>query len=179
MYLERYGLKAPPFESEADADFYFLSDRHAEARQHIDQTLWHDEAFVLITGDKGAGKSTFLQRLVDELQGEVPLISLDRRPVDELDFLQSLLAALGFDEINAERGEYRNIVSAYLLHQQRLGNQPVLVIDDVERLPAAVLHEIRWLATISEGGQLPMHFLLFGRDAFQERLLQRDLRELG
>ena len=179
MYLERYNLKAPPFGPDPDADFYFQSDRHAEARQYIDQVLWHDEAFVAITGDKGTGKTIFLQHLIDEMQGELPLISLEPAPENELDFLRSLMAALGFDEIGAEREEYRNILSAFLLHQQRQGNQPILAIDEVERIPNSVLEEIRWLASIAEDGPAPLHFLLFGRVEFQERLMQRELRDLG
>lgn len=177
--MNRYKLKAAPFGAEPDADFFFLCERHAEARRHIDQVLWYDEMFVAVLGEQGIGKTMLLKHLLDDVAGEVPLIFLDAAFIRPEDLLRGLLAVLGFEQIDTTLEEYRNILGAYLAHQQRQGSRPVLVLDNVEALPIAVLQEIHWLASIGaeQGGAL--HFLLFGQPEFLQRLLADPLRDLG
>ena len=170
---------AAPFGSAADPDFFFLSDRHAEARRFIDQALWHDETFVAILGEEGIGKTMLLQYLLDDVAGESPLIHLSAPIATPVDLLRNLLAVLGFDDIEAEREEYRNILAAYLLHQQRQGSRPVLVLDNIESYSEEVLQELRWLAGIGEDDRSALHFLLFGREEFSERLLEESIRDLS
>lgn len=179
MYLSRYKLKATPFGSVPDADFFFLCDRHAEARQRIDQVLWYDEPFVAILGQEGIGKTILLRHLLEDVHGDVPLIHLEGTLKTPLELLRTLLSVLGFDDIEAEREQYRNILSAYLTHQQRQGSRPVLVLDQAENLPIPVLEEIRWLATIGDEQRPALHFLLFGREEFAESLLSINVRDLG
>ncbi|NNF52087.1 MAG: FHA domain-containing protein [Gammaproteobacteria bacterium] len=179
MYLNRFNLKAAPFGPEADPDFFFLSDRHAEARRHIDQVLWHDETFVVILGEEGIGKTMLLQHLLDDVAGEVPLIHLSAPTSEPVDLLRNLLAVLGFDDIEAEREEYRNILAAYLMHQQRQGSRPVVVLDNIETFSLDVLAELRWLADIGDADRSALHFLLFGKEEFAEQLLAEPVREFS
>lgn len=179
MYLSRYKLKAEPFGLEADPDFFFLCDRHAEARRCIDQVLWHDETFAAILGERGIGKTMLLEYLLDDVAGEVPLIHLSALISRPVELLRSLLSVLGFDDMRGEPGEYRKILSAYLSHQQRQGSRPVLVLDNIESYSIAVLEELRWLASIGDGERCALHFLVFGREEFAERLLENPIRDLG
>ncbi len=179
MYLSRYKLKAPPFGSEPDPDFFFLCDRHASARRQIDKALWYDEPCAAVLGPAGIGKTMLLQHLMDNLQGEAPLIHVQTVPGSALDLLRSLLSVLGFDDIEARRAEYRHILGAYLVHQQGQGSRPVLVLDNVEQMPTDALREICWLSTIGDGERAALHFLLFGRSEFVARLDGRDLLDLA
>lgn len=179
MYLNRYKLKAEPFGPEPDPDFFFLCDRHAEARRYIDQVLWHDETFVAILGEPGIGKTMLLKHLLDDVSGEVPLIYLSAPIKAPVDLLRGLLSVLGFDDIHGEHEEYRNILAAYLSHQQRQGSRPVLVLDNIERHSVEVLEELRWLASIGDDDRCALHFLLFGREEFIEKLLLNPIRDLS
>lgn len=178
MYLSRYKLKAQPFGSEPDPDFFFLCDRHASARRQIDKALWYDEPCAVILGSAGIGKTMLLHHLLDSLQGEAPLICLQSVPESARALHRALLSVLGFDDIDARRAEYRHILSAYLVHQQKQGSRPVLVLDDVDKLPIDVLREICWLSGVGDGDRAALHFLLFGRPAFAARLDSRELWDM-
>lgn len=179
MYSNRFNLKAAPFGSEPDPDFFFLCDRHVEARNRIDQVLWHDETFAAILGEEGIGKTMLLRHLLDDVSGDAPLIHLSAAIEAPVDLLRNLLSVLGFDDIEGERAEYRNILAAYLTHQQRQGSRPVLVLDNVETFSSEVLEELKWLATIGESNRSALHFVLFGREEFSQQLLQNMIRDLG
>lgn len=179
MYLNRYQLKAAPFAAAPDPDFFFLCDRHAQARQYIDQALWYDESFVAVLGKAGLGKTMLMRYLLDELQGEIPMLALQEPPADPRGFFRAFLAVLGFDDIDAQSEDYRRILSAYLIHQQRQGSRPVLLLDQLQDYPEAVLEELAWLASIGDGQRPALHFLLFGREEFAATLDRPRLRDLG
>ncbi len=179
MYLTRYQLKAAPFSAAPDPDFFFLCDRHAQARQYLDQVLWYDETFAAVLGRAGLGKTMLLRFLLDDLQNEIPLVALTEPPADKLAFLRALLGVLGFDDIEAGQNEYRSILSAYLVHQQARGSRPVLILDQLEAYPDGVLEELAWLASIGDGERPALHFILFGRDEFEAALDRPNLRDLG
>lgn len=179
MYLNHFQLKAAPFAPEPDPDFFFLCDRHAQAREYIDQVLWYDETFVAVLGRAGLGKTMLCRYLLDELQGDIPLVTLAEPPASEVRFLQALLSVLGFDDIEAGRDEYRSILSAYLVHQQTRGSRPILVLDQLEAYPDDVLQALHWLGGVGDERRPALHFILFGQNDFEDALDRPHLRELG
>lgn len=70
MYEEFYGLKEKPFNLTPDPRFFFLSENHRGAFEHLLYGIKEREGFILITGEVGAGKTTLCRALLNKIESQ-------------------------------------------------------------------------------------------------------------
>ena len=88
MYQRYFGLKEKPFRITPDPRFLYLSEKHAEALDHLTYGISQGEGFMVISGDVGTGKTTIIRSLLERMDDSRiktaiilnPLLR-DRRPV--------------------------------------------------------------------------------------------------
>ena len=96
---EFYGLSSRPFDSQADAAEYFPGLTFRKAVTTIGHGLNKGGGIVLVTGAKGAGKTSLLFHLSDKLEAEaVTLALLSAGHAEASDVLPSVVLAFGLDD---------------------------------------------------------------------------------
>ncbi len=71
MYEKFYGLKERPFALLPDPSFLYMSKRHTTALTLLQYSIQNRQGFTVITGEVGCGKTTLINRLLDEVDANV------------------------------------------------------------------------------------------------------------
>jgi len=96
MYEEFYGLREKPFNLTPDPRFFFLSESHREAFEHLLYGIKEREGFILITGEVGAGKTTLCRALLNKLDSNIINSALILNPMfSGHELLQCILSDFG------------------------------------------------------------------------------------
>ena len=171
MYLDYYGLKEMPFRLSPDPDFQFESGCHAKGRAYLDYALMTGEGFVVLTGEVGSGKTTLVQRLVADWNGDALFLVLEQTQLTPVELLQAVLVQLTGSPVPEEgkvellrrlRLELRRVVAT--------GRRVVLCVDEAQALSFPVLEEIRFLTAMEQDKQQLLNVILVGQPELREVL---------
>jgi general secretion pathway protein A len=169
--LSLFGLKWNPFSPDVPADALLVAPR-------IDSFCWRVEnlaregGFALITGAPGIGKSSALRLLVERLGAlrEVKIGVMARPHQGVADFYRELgdLFAVQLSPHNRWAGS-KLLRERWQAHIDAALVRPVLVVDEAQDMPTAVLNEMRHLSS----ARLDSHLLLTTVLAGDTRLLDK------
>ncbi len=67
-YLEKFGLKEPPYTTNPDERYLYLTETHEEAIHMCGRLISNREGAGLIVGEQGTGKTTIMRRLHSLMQ---------------------------------------------------------------------------------------------------------------
>ena len=112
MYEQFYNLNQPPFALLPDPSFMYLSKDHGMALTLLRYSILNKQGFTVITGEVGSGKTTLINRIIDELDAgiTVGLINFTHTAFGELS--EWVLMAFGLDYRNKSKVEiYDNFVN--------------------------------------------------------------------
>lgn len=127
MNLEFYGLRDDPFSDEPSADLFFNSKTHSAALDGLLSWSQSSTPIVLITGEKGSGKTLLSFKLADLLADCDESSCIYLSPGDNRLTMESLVGSVGKishiqlsgeDEYDAYRiwSEVINHLSLSLIH---------------------------------------------------------------
>jgi type II secretory pathway predicted ATPase ExeA len=68
MYLDHFKLISDPFRLSPDSAFFYPSLSHTTAKNYMEYVLWSRDSFIVITGEIGTGKTTLIQKMLDEAE---------------------------------------------------------------------------------------------------------------
>lgn len=143
-----YGLKWNPFTQDIPPEAIFRSQRFNQFCYRV-ETLTIDGGFALITGDSGFGKSANLRALNDHLS-KIPDVKVGEiiRPQSGLaDFYREMGALFGIElRVSNRWGGYNDLRQRWRHHISATLFKPVLLIDEAQEVPHAVLSELRLLS---------------------------------
>lgn len=143
-----YGLKWNPFTQDIPSDAIYKTPRFAQFCYRV-ETLTLEGGFALITGPSGLGKSTNLRALYDHLT-KIPEVTVGEiiRPQSGLaDFYREMGAIFGIDlRVSNRWGGYKGLREKWRHHISSTLLRPVLLIDEAQEMPPAVLSELRLLS---------------------------------
>lgn len=177
--LAALGLQHAPFPQTPDAANWFQTAELERDMAEATHCLLARKGFVLLTGEVGQGKTTFLRRLLLRVEREGARSSLIFNT-----FLQGpdLLAAVlrdfglrpGFDTAaNLAK------LNRFLLTRWREGSTCVLFIDDAQNLDVASLELLRLLTNLESGQEKLLQIVLAGQPELEATLQQHGLRQLA
>src|SRR5438105_15173263 len=93
MYEAFYGLTGKPFQLNPDPAFYFGSRGHKRAFAYLQYGLYQSEGFIVITGEIGAGKTTIVRSLFEQIdRDKLVAAQLGTTPLDADDMLPAVAA---------------------------------------------------------------------------------------
>ena len=67
MYTKFFGFRRNPFKTNPDTAYFFPGQSHEEAIAHLRYAISQEEGFISITGEKGIGKTTLCNSLLESL----------------------------------------------------------------------------------------------------------------
>src|SRR5881397_1839972 len=133
MYTDYYGLTGRPFQLSPNPRFFYAGRAHRRAVAYLTFGLQQGEGFVVITGEVGAGKTTLVAYLEEQLShqrlfvarinavslGAQDVLKLVARALELNPSQASTASLLGLIERNL-RQEDRAMVQILLLGQPQL-----------------------------------------------------------
>ncbi|TMA12408.1 MAG: hypothetical protein E6J89_04780 [Deltaproteobacteria bacterium] len=180
MYEEFYGLKEKPFSLTPDPRFFFLSENHREAFEHLLYGIKEKEGFTLITGEVGAGKTTLCRVLLDKIKSSATDSALILNPMlSDYELLQSILNDFGIRSRAITKKELLDDLNQFLLRQQARNRSSILIIDEAQNLPPFMLEEIRILSNLETEKEKLLQIILMGQIELKEKLSLPELRQLN
>jgi hypothetical protein len=147
MYESFYGLTSKPFQLNPDPSFYFASKQHRRAMAYLEYGLNQNEGFIVVTGEVGAGKTTIVRGLLNDLDSEkVVAAQLVSTQLDAEDILRMVAAAFGVGARNMGKSELLLALEAYLVDVTRQGRRCLLIVDEAQNLTPRAVEELRMLS---------------------------------
>jgi general secretion pathway protein A len=157
MHEEYYGFTEKPFSLTPDPKYLYKSESHANAFDLLQYAIRRREGFVVVTGDIGTGKTTLCRAILEQLDRKTFTALVLNPFLSEEDLLRIVLQDFGVvsrDEIKRGRlagvtkQELIETLNEFLLSLLPLGAGALLIIDEAQNLPRAVLEQIRVLSNL-------------------------------
>ncbi len=200
-HLDRLGFERNPFPQTPDADCYFRTE---SIKQKFTETLhcvMAGKGFVLLTGEVGTGKSTFLRCLMDDLiagdcavafvfntflQGRDLLLAINRDfglatgadPAADSAQLNHLNHFLGLAPGADLAGDIHRL-NQFLIERHARGRTCVVVIDDAQNLDSASLELLRLLSNLETRHHKLLQIVLSGQPELVTLLVKPQIRQLA
>lgn len=179
MYKQFFGLRENPFNVNPDPRFLYLT---AQTRGTFDELRYGIETrkgLMLLTGEVGTGKTTLLNRLLDWLhQQNTPTAFVFNPHLETSHLFDFILADFEVPVDSRYKGNALMRLNHWLIERYRLGDNPVLIVDEAQGLPRHLLEEIRMLLNLETPREKLLQIVLAGQPEIEERLKQHDLRQL-
>jgi len=175
MYEAFYNLKEKPFTLLPDPGFLYLSTRHRMALTMLEYGLMNQAGFTVISGDIGAGKTTLIRHLLNNMDREhtVGLISNTHRSFGEL--LQWVLLAFNLEHRGMDKVEMYQRFVDFIIDEYAHNRRTVLIIDEAQNMEAETLEELRMLSNINADKDQALQVILVGQRELRETLRRPDL----
>lgn len=180
MYTDFYGFTQKPFSLLPNPDFLFLAKNHSIALSVLDFGIMNESGFTVITGEIGAGKTTLVRHLLNQLNEEevtVGLVNNTLRSFGEL--LQWILFALGHDYKNKPKVELYQIFVEFLLQEYASGKKVILIIDEAQNMDVETLEELRILSNINADQDQVLQIILIGQPQLRDTLKIPELEQFA
>lgn len=170
--LALYGLKHNPFSQEVPTAALSLSPAMENFCWRIENQLG-EGGFALVSGEPGTGKSAALRILADRLGAlrDASVGILSRPQASVADFYRELgeLFAVSLSASNRWGGA-RVLRQKWQAHIEASLYRPVLLIDEAQAMSAAVLSELRLLASTELDARSILTVVLAGDERLVKKL---------
>jgi type II secretory pathway predicted ATPase ExeA len=170
MYETYYQLKAKPFTLLPDPEFLFLGTRHKMALSLLEYGLVNGSAFIVITGEPGTGKTTLLNRLLDQSRRQWTIGMLENTHGGLGGLMPWITASFGLGTKGKNEVELFHEFARFLEGEQTAGRRVLLVLDEAQNVGSAMLEELRLLSNLNDGRRRSLQILLSGQPALRDLL---------
>lgn len=178
MYEKFYGLDEKPFELLPDPAFLYMSKGHRAALTLLRYSIVSRQAFSVVTGDVGSGKTTLINQVLDEVGADtnVGLISFTHQ--DAGDLSEWIMMAFDLDYRKQSKAElYDNFVN-FLIDEYAKGRHTILIVDEAQNMGVDGLENVRMLSNVNARKEFLLHLILVGQPELRDLLQRKDMRQL-
>ncbi len=180
MYQSFYGLDRPPFAATPEPGALFLSPQHRKALSMLQLALMARGGFCVVTGEVGAGKTTLVRRLLQEINEDVHVGLVSNTQCDSfVEFMQWVLLAFDLDYRAKSKVELYDEFVSFLITQFQNGQPVTLVIDEAQHLGPEYLEQLRMLSNVNtEKGEV-LQTILVGQPELWDLLRDPSLEQFA
>lgn len=179
MYEAFYGLSGKPFQLNPDPAFYYASRGHKRAFAYLQYGLFQSEGFIVITGEVGAGKTTLVRSLLEQLDSrKVVAAQLVSTQLDADDMLKAVAAAFGLPVKNAEKAQLLLELETFFVSLAAKRKRALLVVDEAQNLSPRAVEELRMLSNFQLGDHALLQSFLVGQPELRETMRSPHMQQL-
>ena len=179
MYETYYGLSAKPFRLRPDPHFFYGSKGHKRAMAYLDYGLSQGEGFIVITGEVGAGKTTLVRNLLNNMPSEqIIAANIVNTNIDADDTLRMVAASFGLPYENASKPDLLTRLEAFLRMADREGKRCLLIVDEAQNLNPRTVEELRMLSNFQTDDKSLLQTFLLGQPEFRSTLHSASMLQL-
>lgn len=178
MYEKFYNLSERPFQLLPDPSFLFMTRRHATALTLLQYSIQNRQGFTVVTGEVGCGKTTLINRLLDDIGDEISigLINFTHNSFGEL--AEWIMMAFELDYKGKSKVELYDDFVQFLIRQYAAQKPVVLIIDEAQNMGVKGLEEVRMLSNVNAQKEHLLHLILVGQPELGDLLRKPELRQL-
>lgn len=167
-----FGLRRRPFALQPDPDFLFWSEPHRKAYSVLEYGLMMRAPITLLTGDIGAGKTTLIRRLIDQMSDTTTFALVSNTVIEQREIVLWILNALG---LQVDRQDsyvtHFQLLQDFLIAEYAAGRRVVVIFDEAQNLSPSGLEELRMLTNINSGSDELLQLVLVGQPELRETIL--------
>jgi type II secretory pathway predicted ATPase ExeA len=180
MFQTYFELKRRPFASVPSPEQYFPAASIEASRVALVRMVERSEGTGLVIGAVGVGKSLLCRMIAESFRQLSRVVVLPGGRLNtRRSLLQVILYELGLPYRDMEEGELRLALIDYLTNVDLCPRGMVLLVDEAENLPLALLDELRTLTNLTEAGRACVRLLLFGNARLEEKFTHPRLESLN
>lgn len=141
-------------------------------------SILNKQGFTVVTGEVGAGKTTLINRIINELDETITvgLINFTHTSFGELS--EWVLMAFGIEYRGKSKVELYDDFVRFLIDEYGQGRRVVLIIDEAQNMDAETLEEVRMLSNVNAQNEYLLHLIIMGQPELRAELNKPELRQL-
>ncbi len=179
MYESFYGLTGRPFQLNPDPSFFFGSKGHSSAYSYLKYGVFQGEGFIVVTGEIGAGKTTLVRTLLEELDPrKVVAAQLVSTQLEADDLLRAVASAFGLPVRGTDKAQLLATIEAFLTSLVTEHKRALLVVDEAQNLSPRAMEELRMLSNFQLGDRALLQSFLVGQPELRELLRGPSMQQL-
>jgi general secretion pathway protein A len=179
MYESYYGLTGKPFQLNPDPAFFFGSRGHKRAFAYLQYGVHQSEGFIVITGEIGAGKTTLVRNLFEQIDRDrLVAAQLVSTQLDADDMLRSIAVAFGLPVRSVDKAMLLASLEAFLCQLAVDRKRALLVIDEAQNLTPRAVEELRMLSNFQLGDQALLQSFLIGQPELRTMMQAPQMQQL-
>jgi putative secretion ATPase (PEP-CTERM system associated) len=178
MYEDFYKFTGKPFQLNPDPAFFFGSKGHSKAYAYLKYGVYQGEGFIVISGEIGAGKTTLVRALLEELDSEtVVAAQLVSTQLEADDLLRAVATSFSIP-LQPDKSQLLTAIEAYLTQLVVEGKRALLLVDEAQNLTPRALEELRMLSNFQIGERGLLQSFLVGQPELRNILRAPSLTQL-
>ena len=174
--LSFYGLQQQPFDVTPDPSYLYFSPSHREALTSLKQGIEHFRGFMMLVAEPGMGKTTLLNKLMEELTDSARVVFLFQTQCSSRELLCFILNELEVDHTGMDVVAMHRALNQALLEEMLRGRRFVLIVDEAQNLQEPVLETIRLLSDFETTHSKLIQIVLAGQPQIAETLMSAQPR---
>lgn len=180
MYHQYFGLDEAAFSIAVNPKFLYMSEQHREALAHLLYGV-KGGGFVLLSGEVGAGKTTIIRCLLQQLPKDTEIAFILNPMAEARDLLHAICEELHIEVPSDDCSikQLSDLLMQKLLANHAEGKRSVLLIDEAQLLSVDVLEQIRLLTNLETSTEKLLNIILVAQPEIQSLLAQPRLRQLS
>ena len=179
MYESFFGLTGKPFQLNPDPSFYFGSRGHKRAFAYLEYGLYQSEGFIVITGEIGAGKTTIVRSLLEQLDPtKVVAAQIVSTQLDADDMLRAVGVAFGLPVASVDKAMLLASLEAHFCQLAVENKRALLVVDEAQNLTPRAVEELRMLSNFQLGDRALLQSFLVGQPELREMMQGPGMQQL-
>ena len=179
MYRSFFGLRALPFGASPDPRFLYMTPQIRETLACLQYGIATRKGFVVMTGEVGTGKTTFLKTVLSTFSSDRVSSAFVFNPrLEVLDFLEFVLTDFGIPPERRAKSAMLLQLNRWLIERYRERGLCVIVVDEAQNLSWDLLEEIRLLTNLETSSEKLLQIVLSGQPELEEKLREPCVRQL-
>lgn len=179
MYEKFYGFTSKPFQLVPNPAFLYLSPKHENALTYLEYGLMERSGFILLTGEIGAGKTTLIRHLLNQIESSIETAVIFNTNVTPDQLLAMILSEFEIAAPSPGKSESLEALHRFLIARYAQGGRTLLIIDEAQNLSREALEEVRMLSNLQSDDQILLQIMLVGQPELRARLRRPELAQLN
>jgi general secretion pathway protein A len=179
MFLPYFNFKENPFNLTIDPAYLYLGRHHEEANAHLTYAVSEGEGFIVITGERGVGKTTVCRSFLEGLDANVETAYIDRSTSNPQKLLLYITAEFKIRSATERIKDLADALNEFLIQKKLEGKKVAVFIDDAHMLNSEVLEQVRLISNLETSKDKLLQLVLIGEPRLSEMLNSNELRQIG